>query len=319
MALQLANLLNPPQLEAATVPEGPVCIVAGAGSGKTRVITHRLAFLIENGLARPEECLAVTFTNKAAKELRARVDALLPGVGSRLWVSTFHAAAARILRDAHKALALPRGFVIYDQDDSERLIRQICDELNIGTDLVRVLTHRLEQLQHDAVWPDQFTPEQFDVPGKRLKEVYRVYLERLARAGAVDFGGLIMLALKVARDFPDQSFMLCRVRHAVVDEYQDVNRAQSGFVEALTPRLKSLAVVGDDDQSIYRWRGASPYSLLQFTQTFPKAAQVRLTENYRSNGRILKLANEVIRRNPGRLGKELWTKSGDGPPILLRS
>ncbi|MBI5494522.1 MAG: UvrD-helicase domain-containing protein [Deltaproteobacteria bacterium] len=318
MPLPLDKLLNPQQLEAATWPEGPVCIVAGAGSGKTRVITHRLAHLVETGRARPEECLAVTFTNKAARELRDRVDVLLPGTAYRMWVSTFHSAAARILREAHGYLGLPRGFVIYDQDDSVRLIKQICGELNIAKDLISTYAHRIEQLKHQAIPPEKFEPDPFDIPGKRVREVYTAYEARLARAGAVDFGGLIVLALKVARENPEASYSLGRIRHAVVDEYQDVNRAQAALVETLAPRLGSLAVVGDDDQSIYRWRGASAYSLLQFTETFPATHQVRLEENYRSTGRILKLANEIIRQNPGRLTKELWTRADDGPMIRLR-
>ncbi|MEW5855644.1 MAG: 3'-5' exonuclease [Myxococcota bacterium] len=318
MPLDLAHLLNPPQLEAATWPSGPICIVAGAGSGKTRVITHRLAHLVERGLARPEELLAVTFTNKAAKELRERVDALLPGVGSRLWVTTFHSAAARILREAHGLVKLPRSFVIYDQDDAERLINQICQEMNIARDQWSAVAHKIEQLEHQATLPDEFNPEQFDVPGRNAKKVYKTYLERLEAAGAVDFGGLIVKALKVVRDAPTASFSVARLTHAVVDEYQDVNLAQARMVEALAPRLKSMAVVGDDDQSIYRWRGASAHSLLTFTRTFQQAHQVQLRENYRSTSRILRLANEVIRRNTGRLGKDLWTQAPEGHVIRLR-
>src|SRR5262249_3554907 len=156
--------------------------------------------------------------------------------------------------------------------------------LNISGDFIKTLTHRLEQLEHQAVTPEAFEPDQFDVPGKKLKEVYRVYVERLRASGAVDFGGLIMQALRVAKEAPDASYSLKRIPHAVVDEYQDVNRAQSALVETLAPRLKSLAVVGDDDQSIYRWRGASAYSLLRFAETFPDAHRVNLTENYRSTG-----------------------------------
>ena len=318
MKAPLASLLNAPQLEAATHPSGPVCIIAGAGSGKTRVITHRLAWLVDQGVAHPEECLAVTFTNKAARELRERVDAVLPGVGHRLWVSTFHSAAARILREAHQVLDLPRGFTIYDQDDAERLIKQICDELNVATDLIRTICHRIEQLEHQAVTPEKFTPEPFDIPAKRVAQVYPLYLQRLKSAGAVDFGGLIVMANQVIRHHPEASHSLRRILHAVVDEYQDVNGAQALMVEGLAPRLKSLAVVGDDDQSIYRWRGASAYSLLRFTETFKAARLVRLEQNYRSTSRILEVANHVIRSNPGRLGKELWTDAGPGGPIVVR-
>ena len=258
MTQDLASLLNPPQHDAATWPQGPVCIVAGAGSGKTRVITHRLGFLVREGLARPEELLAVTFTNKAARELKERVDKLLPGVGSRLWVSTFHSMSARILREAHVMLGLPRGFTIYDQDDSERLLKQISDELKIPTDMQKAIFPRLESLQHEGKLPGDFEPQPFDVPGKRLRELYTVYWNRLKAAGAVDFGGLLLHALKVIRDNPEASYSLARVRHAVVDEYQDVNRAQSSMVELLAKRLKSLAVVGDDDQSIYCLLYTSP-------------------------------------------------------------
>jgi DNA helicase-2/ATP-dependent DNA helicase PcrA len=318
MPLDLASLLNPAQLEAATWPQGPICIIAGAGSGKTRVITHRLAYLVEQGLARPEECLAVTFTNKAAKELTDRVERLLPGVGHRLWVSTFHAAAARIIREAHLVLDLPRNFLIYDQDDAERLIKQVCKDLSVPPDRAGFLGHRIEKLQHDAILPAQFTPSVLEPFGADVKRVYEVYWDRLRAAGAVDFGGLIVHALKVLREFPTSSWHAARVAHAVVDEYQDVNPAQAGLVTALFPRLKSLAVVGDDDQSIYGWRGASADNLLSFSRTFSDAKVVHLTENYRSTRRILRVANDVISRNPGRLGKELWTQAPEGPAIHVR-
>lgn len=317
-SLDLASLLNPAQLTAATCPEGPICIVAGAGSGKTRVITHRLAFLVHQGLARPEQLLAVTFTNKAARELQDRVDGLLPGVGYRLWVSTFHSAAARIIREAHDVVGLPREFVIYDQDDAERLIAQVCGELNLLKDLTGTIQHRIEAIEHKGLLPDAYEPSTFEGLGKTVKQVYQIYWERLRAAGAVDFGGLIIHALNVLKQNPQASWSVARVTHAVVDEYQDVNPAQAALIEALFPRLKSLAVVGDDDQSIYRWRGASADSLLNFTHAFPSAKRVHLTENYRSTARILRLANEVIAGNPGRLGKELWTKAGEGTAIRLQ-
>ena len=324
--------LNPAQAQAVTHAGSPLLIVAGAGSGKTRVLTRRIAHLLATGRARPGEILAITFTNKAAAEMRERVAALIGPVGGRMWVSTFHSACVRILRREHEAAGLRSTFSIYDAADSTRLITLIVRELGIDPKRFtpKTFAHRISDLKNELITPAQFAERAVtsNPLERHLAEVYRAYAERLSAANALDFDDIIMRTVALLQTRPAVAEMYRRrFRHILVDEYQDTNHAQyvlvrelvggpgtSGAGSALPPG--ELTVVGDSDQSIYAFRGATIRNIEEFEKDYPTARTILLEQNYRSTQNILDAANAVISRNPGRREKNLWTDSGDGPAII---
>ena len=328
---ELTRDLNPAQRRAVTHSGSPLLIIAGAGSGKTRVLTRRIAHLIATRRARPGEILAITFTNKAAAEMRERVAALIGPVGGRMWVSTFHSACVRILRREHEAAGLRSTFSIYDAADSTRLVTLVVRELGIDSKRFtpKAFAHRISDLKNELVTPEDFaeravTSNPFE---RHLAEVYRAYQARLGAANALDFDDLIMRAVRLLQTRPAVAEMYRRrFRHILVDEYQDTNHAQyvlvrelvggpgtSGAGSSLPPG--ELTVVGDSDQSIYAFRGATIRNIEEFEKDYPTARTILLEQNYRSTQNILDAANAVIARNSGRREKRLFTESGAGAPI----
>ena len=328
---ELIRDLNPAQRRAVTHSGSPLLIIAGAGSGKTRVLTRRIAHLIATRRARPGEILAITFTNKAAAEMRERVAALIGPVGERMWVSTFHSACVRILRREHEAAGLRSTFSIYDAADSTRLVTLVVRELGIDSKRFtpKAFAHRISDLKNELVTPEDFaeravTSNPFE---RHLVEVYRAYQARLGAANALDFDDLIMRAVRLLQTRPAVAEMYRRrFRHILVDEYQDTNHAQyvlvrelvggpgtSGAGSPLPPG--ELTVVGDSDQSIYAFRGATIRNIEEFEKDYPTARTILLEQNYRSTQNILDAANAVIARNSGRREKRLFTESGAGAPI----
>ncbi len=311
--------LNPAQYEAVTLPPGPVLVIAGAGSGKTRVLTHRLAYLINELDVSPFGILAITFTNKAAGEMQERVGALIGPVAKRMWVSTFHAACSRILRREASLLGYRSSFTIYDQSDAQRLTDWVRRDLNLDPKRFppRSLHNSISALKNELVLPDDYAKMASAPSEKRLSDVYTEYQRRLQDASAVDFDDLLVLAVRLFREHPEalQRYQQ-RFQHILVDEFQDTNAAQFELVRLLAEDHRSVMVVGDIDQSIYKFRGADFRNLLKFEDAFPEATTVVLDQNYRSSQRILDAANAVIENNASRRAKSLWTDQGEGEPIV---
>ena len=310
--------LNPEQREAVLHIDGPLLILAGAGSGKTRVIAQRIAYLLSEGYAQHYEILAVTFTNKAAEEMRMRVETLLGASLTGSWISTFHALCARLLRREATAIGLPRDFVIYDSSDQVSLVKQVLKELQIDDSVVqpRMALSRISHAKNTMAGPDFFKSQGWSQRGEQLAKVYEKYVQGLKDNGALDFDDLLLKAVelldKVAhvRDKYAEQF-----RFVMVDEYQDTNRPQYHLIQRLAERHRNLAVVGDPDQSIYRWRGADLRNILDFEHDFPEARIVKLERNYRSTQVILDAASAVISQNKNRKDKRLWTERKGGELI----
>ena len=307
--------LNPPQREAVLHTEGPLLILAGAGSGKTRVITHRIAYLIGECHIRPWNVLAVTFTNKAAEEMRERVARLLGAEGVNVWVGTFHATCVKILRKNAQHLDLRSSFVIYDEGDQLALLRGCLKELDLGERVIhpRVVRAKISRAKNDLLTPAGFASQAADYLEERVARIYYRYQAALQRNGALDFDDLLM---ETVRLFVERPLILSAYqelwRYLMVDEYQDTNHAQYRLIRLLAERHQNLAVVGDDDQSIYRWRGADLANILDFERDYPSCKVIRLEQNYRSTQRILEAASSVIARNRGRKVKRLWTENEVG-------
>jgi DNA helicase II / ATP-dependent DNA helicase PcrA len=316
----LLESLNPTQLDAVEHTEGPLLILAGAGSGKTRVLTHRVAYLIDQGLAAPEEVLAITFTNKAAREMKDRV-ALLVGPDSRkMWVSTFHAFCARILRAHAEKLGYKRGFSIYDGADQVRLVKRCIVEL--GKDPKRFnprsFQAQISSAKNVLMPPDDFLRNTEGYIAENVAEVYDLYQRRLYENNAMDFDDLIMQTVALLELFPEvRDRYQTRFKYVHVDEYQDTNHAQYRLVNVLAAAHRNLCVVGDDDQSVYSWRGADIRNILDFERDYPEAKVVKLEQNYRSTQTILDAANAVVANNASRKAKELWTAGGEGERIRV--
>src|SRR5450432_1314918 len=317
----LARELNGPQLEAVVHPAAPLLVVAGAGSGKTRVITYRLARLVATG-ADPRRILAVTFTNKAAGELRDRVRELLReriGVGlAGLSVGTFHSISARLLRQYGEAVGLRKDFVIYDTDDQKRLMARVLTDLKVPERMfpVRQVLSAIDRLENQGITAAAFQPGDYfdDVVAK----AYHLFEERMAAANATDFGGLLLHALRMCvGDTPAAHMLAERFDHVLVDEFQDTNSVQYKLVRCLSNRTKSITVVGDEDQSIYKWRGADIRNILDFERDHPGAGVVKLERNYRSTGHSLRAANAISEKNSERRPKVLYTEEGEGERIVL--
>jgi len=329
---QAVERLNPRQREAVQTTEGPLLIMAGAGSGKTRVLTHRIAHKLATRQVRASEVLAITFTNKAAAEMRERVEQLVGPAARAMWVSTFHSACVRILRREHATLGLRSTFSIYDAADSQRLLTLVGRELDLDPKKfpVKGLAHRISNLKDELVDPETYAQQsgassgaanQFD---EVLSAVYTRYQQRLRAANALDFDDLIMTTVNLLQAFPQVAeHYRRRFRQVLVDEYQDTNHAQYVLVRELVGRAgesdlppAELTVVGDADQSIYAFRGATIRNILEFEADYPDARTILLEQNYRSTQTILSAANAVIAKNPGRKEKRLWTAAGAGPQIV---
>lgn len=309
--MNFEKLLSPSQYLAATTLDSPVCILAGAGTGKTRVITHRIAYLVSQGVA-PESILGLTFTNKAAGEMRERVEHLLPGVGRKVELGTFHGIGAKLLRKYGHFIDVSPSFVIYDTSDCDKVLKDLAlVQLNLSKDYLSFYETQLENWQNEGILPAD-VPTHGDQRLMRARELYRLYSDRLQEIGALDFNSILLKVRDLLRHPEGLACLQTRFRHILVDEYQDTNVVQSEIVYALGKNAESIAIVGDDDQSIYGWRGAKPYNLEDFLTKMPGAKLVKLEDNYRSTSAILNTANAVISNNDRRLGKNLVSVSGMG-------
>ncbi len=313
--------LNPPQQEAVSCTEGPLLILAGAGSGKTRVLTHRIAYLIEEKGVDPWNILAITFTNKAADEMRERVDRLVGNGCESIWVSTFHSACVRILRRHIDFLGYDNHFVIYDTDDQKSVVKDIVKRFDLDTRVYKekALMARISQAKDRLLTADDLAKDARDSFEETAARVYREYQSVLVRNNALDFDDLIFRTVELFEKHPQVlDYYQERFKYILVDEYQDTNLAQFRLIGLLAEKYQNLCVVGDDDQSIYRFRGADIRNILQFENVFPDAVVIRLEQNYRSTAQILEAANFVIANNEGRKEKRLWTANEPGEKIRFR-
>ncbi|MGZ8637647.1 MAG: ATP-dependent helicase, partial [Actinomycetota bacterium] len=317
----LLEHLNPVQTEAVLHTEGPVLIVAGAGSGKTRALTHRIAYLIREQGESPYSILAITFTNKAAREMAERVEALLGGrIAKGMWILTFHSACARILRREHEHLGLPSSFTIYDEGDTERLIGAVLRDLDLDVKRYppRAMAAAIGKAKDHVLSAAQFASAAGNLYEQTIANVYRGYEERKRAAGALDFDDLIAQTVELFRDHPAvlehyQEWF----KFILVDEYQDTNRAQYQLVNQLAAKYRNVCVVGDADQGVYSWRGATIQNLLDFERDYPDAKVFLMEQNYRSTSNILAVANALIEHNVQRKPKSLWTET-DGGELAVR-
>jgi DNA helicase-2/ATP-dependent DNA helicase PcrA len=318
---QLLEGLNEPQREAVLHGDGPLLILAGAGSGKTRVLTHRIAHLVGTGQAQPGEILAITFTNKAAGEMRERVESLVGGRSRAMWVMTFHSACARMLRADADKLGYTRGFTIYDEQDSLRLVKNCIEELDIDPKRFppRGLRRQISDAKNQLLDAESYRLKVSSFFEQTAADVYDLYEPRLHAANAMDFDDLLFRCVNLFELFEEVRARYRRsFRYVLVDEYQDTNRAQYRWLQLLTEEHRNLCVVGDDDQSIYRFRGADIRNILDFEDDYPDAQVVKLEQNYRSTQTILDASNAVIRNNRARKEKQLWSDLGEGDPVHVR-
>ena len=320
--MSIYDKLNEPQREAVYHTDGPLLILAGAGSGKTRVLTHRIAYLIGERGVNPWNILAITFTNKAAEEMRQRVDNLVGFGAESVWVSTFHSACVRILRRFIDRLGYENHFTIYDTDDQKTLIKEVCRKVDVDTKVFkeRSLLSAISSAKNEMILPDEFELNAGgDFAKMKIAKVYREYETQMRANNALDFDDLLVKTVQLLQTQPDvlESYQE-RFRYIMVDEYQDTNTVQFQLVSLLAGKYKNLCVVGDDDQSIYKFRGANIRNILDFEHEFPDAKVIKLEQNYRSTGNILNAANSVIANNRGRKEKSLWTENGEGELIRLR-
>src|SRR5471030_1804970 len=318
--MQFLDTLNPEQRDAVLHTKGPLLILAGAGSGKTRVITSRIAYLVGDGHAKPNEVLAVTFTNKAAEEMRARVESLLGSDVTGMWVSTFHALCARLLRREAPAIGLSRDFVIYDSSDQMTVVKQALKALQIEDSYVppRAALSRISTAKNKMETPEQMAAGAgWNRRDETIAKIYAYYLNALKESSALDFDDLL---LKTVELFEQSEYVRAKYsgqfRYVMVDEYQDTNRPQYLLIRRLSEVHRNLCVVGDPDQSIYKWRGADMRNLADFEKDFPEATTVKLERNYRSTQIILDAASAVISQNRNRKEKRLWTDRAGGPRIV---
>ncbi|MFK7725517.1 ATP-dependent helicase, partial [Pilosibacter sp. HC1M1C21] len=318
------DTLNPMQREAVFTTEGPLLVLAGAGSGKTRALTHRVAYLIEEKGVKPWNILAITFTNKAAGEMRDRVNSLVEYGADSVWVSTFHSLCVRILRRFIENIGYTTDFSIYDSDDTKTLMKQIFKDLEVNTKLLkeRGVLGVISSAKNEMISPEEFmlsAKAEGDSRLKRIAELYMEYQKRLKKNNALDFDDLLVKTVELFQSKQEVlEYYQDRFRYIMVDEYQDTNTVQFKLVSLLAAKYRNICVVGDDDQSIYRFRGANIRNILSFEETFPGAKVIKLEQNYRSTKMILDSANEVIRNNTGRKDKTLWTENEVGERPVFR-
>ncbi|MDD3185279.1 MAG: DNA helicase PcrA [Anaerostipes sp.] len=316
--MSIYDTLNEQQREAVFCTQGPLLLLAGAGSGKTRVLTHRICYLMEQGV-NPYHILAITFTNKAAKEMRERVDSLVEFGSEHIWVSTFHSTCVRILRRHIDLLGYDNSFTIYDGDDQKSLIREICKRFNIDTKMLpeRAIINSISSAKDEFMTPAEYeTTYQYDFKKKKIADIYKEYQKQLKANNALDFDDLIFKTVELFQFHPEvlEKYQE-RFQYIMVDEYQDTNTLQFHLISMLARKYKNLCVVGDDDQSIYKFRGANVKNILNFEGQFPDATVIKLEQNYRSTKSILDAANGVIKNNQTRKDKALWTENVDGELI----
>lgn len=313
--------LNPQQKEAVLHTEGPLLVLAGAGSGKTRVLTYRVAYLVDKLKVRPRNILAITFTNKAAKEMKERIYDLVGSEADDIWISTFHSTCVRILRRDIDKIGFTRNFVIYDADDQLTLIKDCIRELDLNEKYfnAKEIRSKIGGLKDKIKSPEDYRKEiEGQFREERIADVYRLYQDKLAKNNALDFDDLINRTLELFSLKPDiLNYYGSKFQYVLVDEYQDTNHAQYMLVKLISMKHENLCVVGDDDQSIYGWRGADVRNILEFERDFPNAKIIKLEENYRSTQVILDAANEVIKNNSDRKDKRLWTQKGQGGKIIV--
>src|SRR5213079_3331696 len=310
--------LNPAQREAVLTTEGPLLVIAGAGSGKTRVLTYRVAHLISTCGVKPNEILAITFTNKAAGEMRHRLEGLLGATARAIWILTFHAACGRILRREAPRLGYKSNFTIYDQADQVRLVKACLDELERDPKrfVPRGIHHQISNAKNLLVGPDEYLSRVASFYDQTVADVYGLYQRRLLGSNAVDFDDLLMLTVEVLERFPEALTRWRKAfRYVLVDEYQDTNHAQYRLLQLLVGEHGNVCAVGDPDQSIYAFRGADIRNILDFERDFPGTRTVALEQNYRSTNAILRAANAVIENNSERKPKHLFSELGEGEPV----
>ena len=320
--MSIYDTLNTEQREAVFHTEGPVLILAGAGSGKTRVLTHRIAYLIEEKGVNPWNIMAITFTNKAAGEMRERVDKIVGFGAERIWVSTFHSSCVRMLRRFIDRLGYDTNFTIYDADDQKTLMKDICKRLNIDTKVYKekAILAAISSAKDELISPEEYELQNMaDFSKKKVILAYKEYQKELKKNNALDFDDLIVKTVELFQSCPDVlEYFQERFRYIMVDEYQDTNTAQFKFVSLLASKYQNLCVVGDDDQSIYKFRGANIGNILGFEKVFSNAKVIRLEQNYRSTQNILNAANQVIQNNMERKRKTLWTENEEGEKLHFR-
>jgi DNA helicase-2/ATP-dependent DNA helicase PcrA len=312
--------LNPPQLEAVTFGDGPLLVLAGAGSGKTRVLTSRVAYLIAQRRAAPEQVLAVTFTNKAAGEMKARIERLTDMSNSRMQVSTFHSLGALLLRFYGERIGLPKGYTIYDQDDALSAIKSCLTELKVDSKKLSaaLVLDRISDAKTEMVDPNAFAVTAYSDDYKKIAQVYQLYERKLKAAGALDFDDLLVCAVKLLqKDSEIRTRLQQKYRYLLIDEYQDTNKPQYLMAKILSEANRNIFAVGDEDQSIYGWRGANIRNILDFEHDFPNCKIIRLEQNYRSTQTILKAASAVVSNNQMRRGKTLFSVGDKGEPLIL--
>lgn len=317
--MDVLDNLNPAQVEAVTYGDGPLLVLAGAGSGKTRVLTCRAAYLIKEMRVQPYRILAITFTNKAAQEMRARVGALAPELSRDLWICTFHAACLRILRRQGEFFGRSRDFVIYDSDDQLTVVKDCIKELDIDEKRYppRAVAAAISQAKNQLLEANDYKKHAYDNFNQTVTRAYVLYQEKLRRNNAVDFDDLIFFTVRLFREYPQVlAYYQDRFRHILVDEYQDTGHAQYVFVNLLAGAHRNLFAVGDPDQGIYSWRGADINNILSFERDYPEAALIKLEQNYRSTGQILEAANHIIKNNENRREKRLWTAASPGAGLV---
>ncbi len=314
------NLLNKEQRKAVEKVDGSLLVLAGAGSGKTRVLTFRILHILYNKLATPSQILAVTFTNKAANEMKTRIGQLINIPIDRMWVGTFHSLCLRILRQHHNEVGLKKNFLIIDKDDQLKLIKNICEAEKIDTKEIsaKYYLNTIDGFKNKGINQDQLTENKYRKNDKELRKIYQIYQSELIRLNSVDFGDLILLCIKIFKNNVEvlkkyQKYF----KFILVDEYQDINPIQQLWVKNLYEGNKNICCVGDDDQSIYSWRGADVTNLLNFENNFLNVEIIRLEQNYRSTKNILKCASTLISKNKGRYGKELWSENDEGEKITI--
>ena len=319
--MSIYEKLNPMQQEAVYTTNGPLLILAGAGAGKTRVLTHRIAYLIDECGVNPWNILAITFTNKAAGEMRERVDDIVGFGSEQIWVSTFHSACVKILRRFADLLGYERNFVIYDTDDQKHVMKEICKRLHIDTKVhkERAILSAISSAKNEMIDAKAYALNAAgDYSKKRIADAYLEYEKTLYKNNAMDFDDLLVKTVEVLRNNEDVlNYYQERFKYIMVDEYQDTNTVQFRLVSLLAGKYRNLCVVGDDDQSIYKFRGANIYNILNFEKEFPDAKVIKLEQNYRSTKNILDAANSVIKNNKGRKAKRLWTENETGDKIVF--
>ncbi|MFA6002498.1 MAG: UvrD-helicase domain-containing protein, partial [Elusimicrobiota bacterium] len=317
------SYLNAQQKDGVLHPSGPLLVLAGAGTGKTRVITYRIAHLLGRGVP-PERILAVTFTNKAAEEMRRRIEELAPGKGGLVWVHTFHAFASRLIRRHHELLKLPKHFTIYDQSDQKRTVVEAMKAVGLEDQSSKAAMYVsiISRAKDDLLDAQSYSIHAMTAPEparKTASDIYLAYQRKLDAAGALDFGDLLLKTCELIRNHEEVRTLYQEMfQHMLVDEYQDTNHAQYVLTKTLAAKHRNICVVGDDDQSVYSWRGANIRNILEFETDFPDAKVVTLEQNYRSTSRILDAAGQVIRNNRSRKTKNLWTTKPAGEAIVVK-